>query len=80
MEQQPSESDATYQDILDLPETLIGEIINWRLVTRPRMAEKALFAKEQLGGVLANHFGHIASPQTSIAGEPYILRRLCRVQ
>ena len=32
MERQISEPSATYQDILDLPETLVGEIINGRLV------------------------------------------------
>ncbi len=65
----PNERPAIYQDILDLPETLVGEIINGRLVTHPRLTEKALIAKEQLGGVLANHFDHVASAQTRIDGE-----------
>jgi hypothetical protein len=65
----PNERPATYQDILDLPETLVGEIINGRLITRPKPMAKALFAKEKLGGVLANHFGHIAFAQTCIDGE-----------
>ncbi len=56
MERQISEPSATYQDILDLPETLVGEIINGRLVTHPILTGKALFAKEHLGGVLAFNF------------------------
>lgn len=71
MEQQISELSPTYQDFLDLPETLVGEIINGRLITHPKLTAKALFAKEQLGGVLANHFGHIASAQTNIDGEQH---------
>jgi hypothetical protein len=55
---QPSKPSATYQDILDLPETLVGEIINGRLVTRPKLAAKPLHAKDQLGALLSFHFGH----------------------
>jgi hypothetical protein len=51
----------THQDILDLPETQVGEIINGRLVAHPRLAAKAHFAKAQLGGVLGHHFGHPSS-------------------
>jgi hypothetical protein len=69
MEQQISEPTATYQNILDLPETLVGEIINGRLVAHPRLNWKALFAKEKLGGVLQSHFDHIATDQTRIDGE-----------
>jgi hypothetical protein len=67
----PDERPATYQDIFDLPEAMLGEIINGQLVTHPRLTAKALIAKEQLGGVLANHFGHIASAQTSPDGEQH---------
>jgi len=52
----PAERQATYQDILDLPETLVGEIINGRLVTHPKLIGKALFAQEHLGRVLALNF------------------------
>jgi hypothetical protein len=69
MEQQNSDPSATYQNILDLPETLVGEIINGRPITHPKLTAKALFAKEQLVGVLANHFDHVASAQTRIDGE-----------
>ena len=71
MEQQISEPAATYQDILDLLQTQVGEIINGRLVTHPRLTGKSLFAKEQLVGVLTNHAGHIAFAQTRIDGEQH---------
>lgn len=54
----PDARPATYQDILDLPETLVGEIINGHLITHPRLAAKSLYAKDQLGAVLSLHFGH----------------------
>ncbi len=71
VEPQINESAATYQDILDLSETLAVEIINGRLVTHPRLTGKALFAKEKLVGVLASHVGHIAPAQTRIDGEQH---------
>ncbi len=57
----PDTRPATYQVILDLPENLVGEIIDGRLVTHPRLTSKAFYAKNQLGGVLALHFGHLPS-------------------
>ncbi|MDP2786572.1 MAG: hypothetical protein Q8O79_00620 [Pseudomonadota bacterium] len=69
-EQQPSKPSATYQDILDLPETLVGEIINGWLVTHPRMDGKALLAKERLGGVLAHHFCKVSPAQASVDEKP----------
>jgi len=54
----PDKHLATCQDLLDLPETLVGEIINGRLVTHPRLAAKPLHAKDQLGAMLSFHFGH----------------------
>jgi hypothetical protein len=61
MERQISEPSATYQDILDLPETVVGEIINGRLVTHPRLTGKARFAKDRLADVLSFNFGFAAS-------------------
>jgi hypothetical protein len=61
MERQISEPSATYQDILDLPETVVGEIINGRLVTHPRLTGKELFAKDRLADVLSFNFGFAAS-------------------
>lgn len=66
--ERPNECPATYQDILDLPEMLVGEIINGRLVTHPRLTAKAHFAKAQLGGVLGHHFGHPSSTRPNSDG------------
>ncbi len=57
----PNERPATYQDILDLPETLVGEIINGRLVTHPRLTGKAVIAKNMLADVLSFNFGFAES-------------------
>lgn len=40
---------ATYEDIFGLPENLVGEIINGRLVTHPRPAPKHAVACSSLG-------------------------------
>ena len=40
---------ATYEDLFDLPENLVGEIINGRLVTHPRPAPKHVQAASTLG-------------------------------
>ncbi len=63
MEQQIREPSATSQDILDLPETLVGEINNGRPITHPKLTAKALFAKGKSGGVLANHLGCMHPPK-----------------
>jgi hypothetical protein len=39
---------ASYQDILDLPENIIGEIINGHLETHPRPAPKPALAASSL--------------------------------
>jgi Uma2 family endonuclease len=45
----PAERFATYEDLFDLPENLVGEIINGRLVTHPRPAPKHARAYSILG-------------------------------
>jgi Uma2 family endonuclease len=47
---------ATYQDILDLPQHLVGEIIHGALVIHPRPAPKHLLASSALGVELAGPF------------------------
>ena len=47
---------ATYQDILDLPENMIGEILNGRLETQPRPAPKHAYASSSVGIELGNPF------------------------
>lgn len=45
----PAVKPATYEDLFDLPENLVGEIINGRLVTHPRPAPKHARAYSALG-------------------------------
>jgi len=47
---------ATYQDIIDLPEHIVGEIINGRLETQPRPAPKHALASSSLGAELVSPF------------------------
>lgn len=52
----PSEKPAVYEDLFDLPEHVVGEIINGRLVTHPRPAPKHARAYSSLGGELLGPF------------------------
>lgn len=47
---------ATYQDIIDLPENIVGEIINGRLETQPRPAPRHALASSSLGAELVSSF------------------------
>lgn len=47
---------ATYQDVLDLPENMVGEILNGKLETHPRPAPKYLLAASSLGSELIPPF------------------------
>ncbi len=47
---------ATYQDILDLPENIVGEILNGQLETHPRPAPKHLLAASSVGEELTGPF------------------------
>lgn len=47
---------ATYQDIIDLPENIVGEIINGRLETQPRPAPKHALAAGSIGDELISPF------------------------
>jgi len=53
---QPAERLASYEDILDLPEHLVGEIIHGALVTHPRPAPRHLLASSSLGNELIGPF------------------------
>ena len=46
---QPAQRPASYEDLLDLPAHLVGEIINGRLVSHPRPAPKHARASSILG-------------------------------
>ncbi|MBK9953013.1 MAG: Uma2 family endonuclease [Candidatus Competibacteraceae bacterium] len=47
---------ATYEDLFDLPENLVGEIIHGQLITQPRPAPKHIVASSALGEELVSPF------------------------
>lgn len=55
---QPALKMATYQDLLDLPENLIGEILNGRLIAQPRPAPRHSWAQSNVGSEIVGPFGH----------------------
>ncbi|CAG0948161.1 hypothetical protein ANRL3_00008 [Anaerolineae bacterium] len=54
----PARKFATYEDLLDLPENLIGEIIGGRLITQPRPAPRHSWAQSNIGSEIVGPFGH----------------------
>jgi len=52
----PVERFATYEDLFDLPENVVGEIINGRLVSHPRPAPKHAIAYSSLGDELVGPY------------------------
>ena len=48
---------ATYADLFDLPENLVGEIIAGRLITHPRLAPRHAWAQSNLGSEIVGPFG-----------------------
>ena len=51
-----AEKHATYQDIIDLPENMVGEIIKGQLETHPRPAPKHALASSSIGAELLSPF------------------------
>ena len=49
---------ANYQDIIDLPENIVGEIINGQLETHPRPAPKHAVAASSIGAELVSAYSH----------------------
>ena len=47
---------ATYEDLFDLPEHIVGEIIHGQLITHPRPAPKHALASSALGDELVSPF------------------------
>jgi len=47
---EPAKKKATYQDLCDLPENLIGEIINGEIIATPRPSVRHTHAASILGG------------------------------
>ncbi|MEY2340566.1 hypothetical protein AB4090_00450 [Acidithiobacillus sp. IBUN Pt1247-S3] len=60
---------ATYEDLLDLPENVVGEIIAGELHTHPRPAPAHAQASSSLGADLGQPFGRgRGGPGISVAG------------
>lgn len=53
-----AKKDATYEEILALPENLVGEIFSGQLYTHPRPTPRHALAYSGLGGNLWNPFQH----------------------
>jgi Uma2 family endonuclease len=68
----PADRRATCEDLLQVPEHLVAEIIDGRLVTHPRPAPRHLRASSSLGGELHGPFdkGRSAPGDWWILGEP----------
>ena len=47
---------ATYEDLFDLPDNVVGEIIHGQLITHPRPAPKHAVASSSMGGELIGPF------------------------
>jgi Uma2 family endonuclease len=47
---------ATYEDLFDLPEHLIGEILHGQLITQPRPAPRHVLSASGIGAELTNPF------------------------
>jgi len=52
----PAERQATYQDLFDLPDNVIGEILHGQLITQPRPAPRHALAASIINGELANPY------------------------
>jgi Uma2 family endonuclease len=52
-----AERPATYGDLFSLPENVVGEILNGRLVTHPRLAPRHAQAYSAIGAKLFDPFG-----------------------
>jgi Uma2 family endonuclease len=73
---------ACYEDILNLPENIVGEILNGKLETHPRPAPKHALAASSIGGELENPFQKgrggpggwwiLDEPECHIEGETFV--------
>ena len=54
---EPAVRQATYEDLLQVPEHLVAEILNGELHAHPRSAPKHTFSASALGGKLFDPFG-----------------------
>ena len=76
----PAKRAATYDDLLKVPEHLVAEIIDDKLVTRPRPAARHAAAASSLGADLHTAFGRksgggpggwviLAEPEVHVVGQ-----------
>ena len=75
----PARKFATYEDLFDLPDNLVGEIIGGRLITQPRPAPRHSWAQSNIGSEIVGPFGHgrggpggwwiLTEPELHIAGD-----------
>jgi Uma2 family endonuclease len=66
----PAQKQATYDDILALPEHVTGEIIAGELLTQPRPASPHSFVASGLGGELLMRFGQGGGGGWTLLHEP----------
>ena len=52
----PAQKFATYQDLFDLPEHMVGQIIHGQLITHPRPTPRHVVVSSSLGGQLFNPY------------------------
>ena len=52
----PIEHSAVYEDLFDLPDNMVGEIINGQIVTQPRPSPRHSRAGLALGGMISDRF------------------------
>jgi len=53
---QPALRDATYEDLFDLPDHVIGEILHGQLITQPRPAPRHARASSIIGGEIVSPY------------------------
>ena len=53
----PADKIATYKDLFDLPDNVVGEILGGELVTHPRPSPKHALAASMVGAELIREFG-----------------------
>jgi Uma2 family endonuclease len=78
----PRQSAASYQDLEQVPDNLLGELINGELIINPRPAPKHALAASALGSELGNPFQRgrggpggwwiIDEPELRLAGDAYV--------
>jgi len=69
----PANKVAAYQDLLDLPENIVGQILGGDLITHPRPTPKHARAAALVGAILINKFDIKATDDDNgwwILGEP----------